>query len=175
MPLNIMTDLETLGTGNDALILSIGAVKFDSRGVQDRFHAAICPKDAARYGLKMDPSTIMWWLDDDRQKAREALLSHERVDLATALEGFRMWYGDQSLPTWGNGATFDNVILRNAFEAVGMETPWKFWDDRCYRTVKNMVTAVKMERTGTHHDALADAESQANHLIACLRRLRVSL
>jgi exodeoxyribonuclease VIII len=43
---------------------------------------------------------------------------------------------------------------------------WEFWKDKCYRTVKGMYPDVKMERSGTHHNALDDAFYQTLHLIA---------
>jgi hypothetical protein len=78
------------------------------------------------------------------------------------------WYNSQDMPTWGNGSTFDNVILRNAFRACNYEPPWSYWNDRCYRTLKSQHPDVKMARTGTHHNAYDDAVSQANHLLQIL-------
>lgn len=73
---------------------------------------------------------------------------------------------------WGNGAAFDNVILRRAYERTSresMKAPWPHWNDRCYRTIKGLYGhQVKIERTGTHHHALDDAASQARHLIRML-------
>ena len=69
---------------------------------------------------------------------------------------------------WGNGASFDNAILSTAYELCELETvqPWRFYNDRCYRTVKSLYPEVAMVRTGTYHNALDDAESQALHLLA---------
>lgn len=172
---HVMLDLETLGTGNDAVILSIGAVKFDERAILDRFHVAIDPSSCQAHGLSIDARTVMWWLDEDREDARAQLLSHDRVDLATALEGYAMWFGPDSMPTWGNGSTFDNIILRSAYEACGLDYPTKFWDDSCYRSLKNRVPQIKINRVGIHHDALDDAESQARHLQAIAKHLGISL
>jgi hypothetical protein len=38
---------------------------------------------------------------------------------------------------WGNGANFDNPLLACAFEAAGVRPCYKFFNERCYRTVKN--------------------------------------
>src|SRR5689334_2386965 len=110
MAQHCMIDLETLGTGPEALIVSIGAVKFDPADDEakwDCFHVAIEPSSAQRAGLKIDASTVMWWLAEERASARSAMLDMRLVDVASALEGFAMWYGVDSLPTWGNGAAFD--------------------------------------------------------------------
>lgn len=172
MATHVMIDIETLGTGSNAVLLSLGAVKFDPTGDiyadggkdLDTFYVAIDPQSCVAAKLQLSVSTIMWWMQPDRAEARDKMLSEERHDLFTALSGFTSWYGDKSLPTWGNGATFDNVIVRSAFEAIGHEPPWKFFDDRCYRTLKNLRPDIKLTRMGVFHNALDDALSQAGHL-----------
>jgi len=74
----------------------------------------------------------------------------------------------ENVRVWGNGAAFDNVILASAYRQANITQPWLFWNDRCYRTVKALSPAVTMQRNGTHHNALDDAESQARHLIDML-------
>lgn len=174
---HVMIDLETLSTANNALILSIGAVKFVEDGILDRFHVVIHPGDAQNYNLHIDADTVLWWMALDRQTAREQLLKSlepdgDAVDLYSALDGFTQWFGNDSMPVWGNGATFDNVILRNAFKAANVQCPWKFWDDRCYRTMKNHAPGIELERKGTHHNALDDATYQAEHLMKIWKELR---
>jgi hypothetical protein len=169
-PLGVMVDLETFGTGNDAVIVSIGAVKFSETEILDKFHVGVDPQSATAFGLKMDAATIM-----QRSAARAALLSLERVDLPSALLGFALWLGADSLPLWGNGATFDNIILRSAYAHCGLDYPVKFYHDRCYRTIKNLAPDIALERVGTLHDALDDAESQARHLMAIAKYLGVVL
>lgn len=170
---HVMIDLETLGTSHDAVILSIGAVKFDpeTNTISDRFHVGVEPESCVQWGLRMDPKTVMWWMGFEREAARNRLVAMQKLDLPTVLEGFQMWYGLQSLPTWGNGATFDNVILRTAYEKLEMPCPWQFWDDRCYRTMKNLRPDIKLQRVGVLHDALEDATSQAIHLQQILSAL----
>jgi DNA polymerase III epsilon subunit-like protein len=163
---DVMIDIETLGTGSDAVILSLGAVKFDRSYILDTFYVAIDPTSCQQYGLTIDASTVLWWMDEERAKARSELLEQPMHDLYTALDGFAQWYGTESLPTWGNGASFDNVVVRNACAKAGVECPWRFWHDRCYRTMKNLNPAIEVMREGTHHNAVADALHQAKHLQA---------
>ncbi len=166
LPTHVMNDIETLGTGDDAIITSIGAVKFNAYGIIDTFHMGVDPDSAQAFGLKISAGTVMWWMEEAQAEARRALVALERHPLPVALQAYRHWYGDESLPTWGNGATFDNVIMRSAWRAVGHPMPWDFRFDRCYRTMKSLPGAPAMQRSGVHHDALDDARSQALHLIA---------
>lgn len=174
MSVHVMVDLETLGTAPGSVIWSIGAAKFDPMTdmLDDTFHVVVDVRDAVGRGLTINADTMLWWMDASRTEAREQLLQPATaVDTFSALHGFAEWYGQDSLPTWGNGATFDNVLLRTAMERVGVECPWRFWDDRCYRTFKALAPAVKLERLGTHHNALSDAISQARHMQNIIKSL----
>jgi hypothetical protein len=157
---HVMLDLETWSTGSDAAIISIGAVKFDPHGTDmiDRFHVGICPALADR--RQIDPQTILWWMDPERRDALDQWLAMRKVTLFDALYGFVQWFGNKSLPVWGNGADFDNVILANAYRACSIEPPWKFSHNRCYRTLKNMYKIAAIPHDGKH-DALNDATAQA--------------
>ena len=176
MTTDVMADLETLGTNSFAVILSIGAVKFDPFGdpeaedAYDTFHVYVDPASCVMHGLSMDTSTVMWWLAQSKE-SQTYQTEAKRIGLPEALAEFSKWFGDKSLPLWGNGATFDNVILGNAYRACGMEQPWKFWDDRCYRTVKDLAPEIEIERLGTHHNAVHDAMSQARHLQFVYKKL----
>lgn len=176
--LECMVDLETLGTGNNAVILSIGACHFYPSAEspkEDAFEVFIDPASCVELGMAMDPRTVMWWMAPGRGEARDLLMRNmeNAVHIRDALHRFSAWIG-RDKPVWGNGATFDNVILRNAYQLAGIECPWSFWNDRCYRTMKNQAPAVKMHRQGTHHSALWDAVSQATHLQAVVRSLTSS-
>src|ERR1043166_5653236 len=159
MTVHVMLNLETLGDGHNASILSIGAVKFDpnSEEIYEKFHVAIDPQTCEAYGLKIDASTVIWWLHPDRSEARNQLLSHQRVDLATALAGFAQWFGPTSLSVWSDGM---NAILCNAYVVTGLECPWKLEHERCYRTLSSIST---FDRTTLKHDALEDAITQVQH------------
>lgn len=173
---NIMLDLETLGNGNDAVILSIGAVKFDPKTntLGDEYYQLIQPKTCTDAGLKMDTSTVMWWFKQSHE-ARAAFANESDMHpLADVLDDFANWIGDHTTALiWGNGANFDNVILSNAYKACGKATPWPYWGDRCYRTVSSLKRDIKRQRIGTHHNALDDAKTQAQHLMDILAGLYV--
>lgn len=169
---HVMLDIETMGTGNFAVIASIGAVKFDPYGdkIDDGFYATVDMDSCAKLGMRFDGGTIAFWLKQP-DEARKALLDHTQ-DIRNVLEGLRDWFGPPSKPVWGNGATFDNVIVRNAFMLAGMDCPWSYKHDWCYRTLKNLApTDVKPEDFGVAHHALDDATAQALHLQKIVRSL----
>lgn len=164
---HIMIDLETMGTGNKAAIISIGAAKFDKTKIYDTFHVGVDLASNKPLGLEIEADTVLWWLSEDRAEARKAWLALNKLDLVEALYGLTEWLHDSvddPIGVWGNGSTFDNVILRNAYAGAGLECPWPFWKDRCFRTMKAPYTGPLPLREGTHHAALDDAVWQAKAL-----------
>jgi len=166
----VMVDLETLGNGSNAVIISIGAVAFDpaSGQIQSEFYTNVEPQSCVDAGLKMDVSTVMWWMKQS-DEARAAF-TKPAVPIEIALDIFKAWY-PQGAGMWGNGATFDNVILDNAYKACNITRPWHYTKDRCYRTLKALRPDIKQDRVGTHHNALDDAKFQALHACKLLRSL----
>lgn len=164
----VMLDLETMGIGPLAAIVSVGAVRFNRDEVTDCFEGTVSLDSSVRHGMQVDSSTIMFWMKQT-DKARERLL-READDLPRVLQSFSMWLGKDA-KVWGNGADFDNVILASAYRLTKLPQPWKYSANRCYRTIKNLVPDVRLMREGEHHCAIDDARSQATHLIECIRHL----
>jgi hypothetical protein len=165
--IQVMLDLETMSVRSNAAIASIGAVKFEiGTGIVDQFYRTVDLRTCKAAGLHVDPETVGWW-NQQSKEARQALLK-DNVSLHQALDDFTEWFGRSSLPTWGNGAGFDNVIMENAYQALNMKRPWRPWEDRCYRTIKNIIQVPADERQGVYHNALDDALHQTRHLLKIL-------
>lgn len=164
--MHIMIDLETMGTRPDAPIVSIGAVSFNSDGIVSEFYANVDLASSTNSGAVIDPNTVMWWMSQSDEARAALLVKEDEYSLVGALSALSNWFPDEVAGVWGNGASFDNVILSESYLRAAVLRPWPFWKDRCYRTVKNMYPDVPMTRGGTHHNALDDARTQAEHLIA---------
>ena len=171
---NVMVDLETMGNGPSAAIVAIGAVEFDpgSGKLGREFYQEVSLEDSAANGGVIDASTVLWWMRQS-DEARAAVYSKDGINLLPALLQFAQWLREcgPRVKVWGNGSPFDNVILRSAYGAVHMPPPWEHWNDRCYRTLKNLRPGIKLERSGTHHNALDDAITQAKHAMVILSDL----
>lgn len=172
---HVMLDLETMGSGPDAAIVAIGAVVFDPHAdplgdLGESFYRTVDLESAVRAGGAIDAGTVLWWLR--QSAAARAALGKDAVPLPLVLRdfaGFLAGLGPE-VNLWGNGAGFDNVILAQAYRAIGLPVPWKHWNDRCYRTLKALYPEVPApERAGTAHQALDDAQHQARHAAAMLR------
>lgn len=157
---HVMVDLETVDNVPTAAIVSIGAVIFAGPRNGETFYAAVDMASAIAAGLTVSDETMGWWAKQSSE-AKAVFSDPERVSVASALSAFGAWL-PRDAKIWGNGASFDNAILANAYRRISRPLPWKFWNDRCYRTVA--VHLPPREQHGTHHNALDDAKSQARHL-----------
>lgn len=175
---NIMIDIETLGTSRSSLILSIGAVEFDAEGISKEFEVNIQPESCEAMGLTVDVRTVMWWLDQ-KKEAQDAILTGKKVNLVRALADFSGAFDWKNAIVWCNGADFDIPILENAFDACGVEAPWKYYNKRDFRTLKRIVPQDKYEEIKVDaqigHKALDDAKSQALTLINIMNYLDLEL
>ncbi|WP_236459807.1 3'-5' exonuclease, partial [Escherichia coli] len=78
---------------------------------------------------------------------------------------------------WGNGASFDCVILRNSYSLTGQPVPWQWWNDRDVRTIVELGKVIgfdpkrDMPFKGTRHNALDDAIHQAKYVSAIWKKL----
>lgn len=166
----IMIDLETMGTRPYSAITAIGAVVFDLHDMQlkKEFYSVVNLQSCLESQMTVDGGTVEWWMKQS-DEAR-LVISGGGISLRDALEEFQhIFHLEPSLEVWGNGADFDNVLLACAYERAGMKVPWKFYNNRCYRTVKSFVPQIRIDRAGgTHHNALDDARAQALHLMRIL-------
>lgn len=173
--LHVMLDLETFGLGMDAPVVAIGACAFDSVGIHDTFRATISLKDAVVHGAKIDPDTVEFWMKQI-DEARATLLDSEsgfRRSLDSALLAFGAWLQiagggsvDGLAGLWGNGAAFDNALLRETYRRSDIPCPWSYKIDRCFRTAK-MDSSLVFDRDDRliEHDATHDAVYQAEWLL----------
>ena len=167
MKTQIMLDLETLGNKPGSVIVAIGAVKFGNGEILDSFYERVDAESCVNLGLRMDVSTVLWWMKQNDDARKE--ITQPGGKLSEVLMRFAAWVNDLGAEVWGNGASFDNVLLSDAYDRAQLPRPWKYYNDRCYRTVKNLRPEVPMIRGGTHHNALDDAKSQATHLTAMIQ------
>ncbi|MCO7851727.1 3'-5' exoribonuclease [Escherichia coli] len=178
---HLMIDLETMGTNTNAPIVVIGAVFFDPQTgeIGPVFYIVISLTDAMNTGAVPDGGTIKWWLKQSSE-ARAAILT-DQVKLRDALSRFREFineYSDEKfVQVWGNGATFDNAILRTSYERLDIPCPWRYCNDRDVRTIVELGKTIDFDaRTvipfeGVRHNALDDARHQAKYVSATIQKL----
>ncbi|AQW72570.1 3'-5' exoribonuclease [Escherichia coli] len=175
---HLMIDLETMGKNPDAPIISIGAIFFDPQ-TGDMGPEFIKTVDLETAGGIIDRNAIKWWLKQSRE-AQSAILVDE-IPLDDALLQLREFIDENSgeffVRAWGNGANFDNVILRRSYERQGIPCPWRYYNDRDVRTIVELGKALEFDARaaipfeGVPHNALDDARHQAKYISAIWQKL----
>lgn len=173
---HIVLDLETLSTQPNAVIASIGAVALTaSGGFVSEFHVPITTGNFRQCHRHVCAKTVEWW----EQQSEEAKLASVKAPNPTlphpALQAFIAWVHEHADPkkvkVWGNGSSFDNVILSSLFaDYPELERPWAYWNDRDMRTVLDLNPAAKDVGPfeGVKHNALHDARHEAKQLAKVL-------
>ena len=175
---HLMIDLETMGKNPDAPIISIDAIFFDPQtgDMGPEFSKTI---DLETAGGVIDRDVIKRWLKQSRE-AQSAIMTDE-IPLDDALLQLREFIDEYSgeffVQIWGNGANFDNVILRRSYERQGIPYPWLYYNDRDVRTIVELGNAIGFDVRmaipfeGVPHNALDDARHQAKQVSAIWQKL----
>ncbi|HBB0196248.1 TPA: exonuclease [Escherichia coli] len=175
---HLMIDLETMGKNPDAPINALAGKFFDptTGEMEPEFSKTIALETA---GGVIDRDTIKWWLKQSRE-AQSAILTDE-IPLDDALLQFKEFIEENSgeffVQVWGNGANFDNVILRRSYERQEIPCPWRYTNDRDVRTMVALGLVMDFDARnvitfeGERHNALHDARYQAKYVSAIWQKL----
>lgn len=183
---DIMLDLETLDNVSSSCILSVGAVECNltTGEIGEEFYRVVDLKDQINQGFTIDGEMIYWWFKQS-DEARLALVVEGRIPVKTLCLDFHRWVSyldapNEKIRLWGNGACFDNAIIRGTFKKCEVEFPIEFWNDRDMRTIVGFYPRQLQHiwkhanyREGTHHTALADARHQVKYCSHILKELGV--
>lgn len=178
--IDIMTDIETLGKGNNPPVFQIAACAFDiSTG---RILESInITADVSKMD-NIEGDTLIWWLKTNKELLLDLLLKGkeggkterdivwEFCDWVNLLKK-KYLIEDKKVFLWGNGILFDNRIIKRKCDMYDAEYPIHYRCDRDMRTILELA-ATKMgyendqdyrhtiENVGTEHDAFDDVKHQ---------------
>ena len=140
MPTHLMIDIETFGTDADAVVLTIGGVKFDpfdeSKDTWDPFYYRLAVEEQEIHGREISDGSVNWWLENHADTLAEDILDpSSRTPVDEVLEALRKWQlHSDGLWAWGND--FDFKILEHLYKNYDRQIPWgSFWKKRCARTL----------------------------------------
>ena len=173
---DIMVDIETLGTTPGSVVLSIGAIMFDPEAglLGPTFYEEINQQSCFDIGCTTDASTILWWnrQSADARAVLDSTVAKPIQDVLHLFSSFVESTHSKSVRIWGNGSDFDNVLIISLYNKCNRIPNWKYYNHRCFRTLKNLFPGVpKGENTGKHN-ALNDAIAQADHACAIFKKMR---
>jgi hypothetical protein len=171
MSYDVMIDIETLSTEDDALVISIGAVAFDVSAAQfwvvaeGLWRVRFTDRNLGR----IDAKTVLWWMSQSAEAQKELTEVEGRIPLKQALSELRNFCANAD-GVWSNGPMLDERILRCAERAVGHDPAglFSYKKSRCCRTIydigRRLGIQLKDPEGVVAHNPLHDARRQASHM-----------
>ena len=170
---DIMIDIETLGTGFNSVILSVGVVEFNPMNGEtgNEYHWIIDPQSCIDIGMEMNYQTIEWWMKQS-DEARAIFSSVNKITIQNAISNLSKIIGYKTR-VWANSPSFDLTILKNACDKLKIEIPWKFWNEMDCRTLATMQPDIrwKEEYKNPTHNALEDYKLQIAYVSEIYQKL----
>lgn len=179
MNYHIMIDIETLGLAADSVVTQIAAVHFTMHPstftILHDYNVFIDVTDSLKQGQIIEAETLKWWIQSNKSKFEIFLDPKNKCPPETALSGLKHWMDDRKYDyVWSCGPLFDIGHLENMEQRYKVEMPWRYSQIRDYRTIRDTVgadySALPLINQDPH-DALADAQYQAQHLHHIFKRI----
>ena len=157
----MMIDIETLGTGPAACVISVGVVAFSQTGVIDSQGWAIRPAD---WHGDIDGGTVQWWMKQN-EAARTYSFNGEEKDISVALALGEFIRAHDIKECWANDPDFDIVIMKSWWSRVASRNhlntgpfPIKYNGSRSFRTIKG-----EADRLGIAYGHVYNPATVAHH------------
>jgi len=157
-----MIDLETLSTRPDAVILSVGAIKFDPYSSAEPHDPLLFKVDVdsqTEMGRHVMEDTLNWWATQPEHIREDALGESDRITLDETIKEINRWSVGVDV-FWCQGPLFDYAILQNLYAQLGKPVPWQYWAIRDSRTLFSLYRETDVAKVDAHN-ALADCDYQA--------------
>jgi len=174
MTTHAMIDLETLSTNPDAVILTVGGVKFNPYNQEEPAQPMYFRVDVdsqTAMGRNVQPGTLDWWASQPKEIAEEALGEDNRLSLEDTCKTINKFSAGVDV-FWCQGPLFDYAILQNFYTQLGKPVPWDYWQIRDSRTLFSLVPKQTENRTGLHN-ALEDCYFQAKKVQRIYQQLGI--
>ena len=184
--INVIFDFESLGLGENSVLLSLGVVAFDTKdydiqsdGVETTFNKLLkqglyvkldAKEQTQKYKRTIDKSTLMWWTEQG-EEAREVLrksdddVSLDRMELLLK-DYFELNGVTKNTPVWSRGYTepmwYESVKLN--LNTYGSIRHYQYRDIRTLLNVviedkylsRNHINTIKQPENFIKHNALHD-------------------
>jgi hypothetical protein len=179
---DIMVDIETLGTSSNSTIFQISAIAFDiETGIYYSTFNEIADI-SKNSSLSVDGRTLKWWLNTDKELLTD-LLNKGNMSSKELLTEFHKWLVSQNddlknIYLWGNGILFDNLMIQEQLITNGLKYPIFYRNDRDVRTIVDLagnklgITEKELKDRFNDvnlvkHDAFDDVKFQINLVVSC--------
>jgi hypothetical protein len=172
-----MVDIETLADTNNAVIVTIGAVKFDIETGETgkQFYKNIDIDSCLDAGFEVTGGTIRWWMTNSEEARKE--MAANGVHILDALYDFGQFLKDEDYHIWANGLRFDTAILENAYRRLKLPVPWNHRNEMDVRTLVAFAPEIKKEivknRINVRHNAIDDCLTQIEYCTKTYNKLKI--
>lgn len=182
---DVMVDIETLGTKSESTIFQIAAIAFDINTGEHYSTFNKLVDIAKNETMTVDGDTIKWWLNTNKVLLTSLLNSGTGSSESTLID-FHDWLVNltetkEDLYLWGNGILFDNKMIQTQLQKINLDYPIHYKNDRDVRTILELA-AFKTGKSEQEikalyangkdeHDALNDVEYQIDLTVDCYKLL----
>ncbi len=170
-----MIDIETLDIGLNAVVLSVGLCKFDSKDYSvepyDLLYMRLDIAEQQTLGRTISDDTLEWWSKQPDKIKNDAFSEDNRESIDSFLVKLYKYCKGSKL-TWANSPAFDLTILESLYKQKGKKEPWNYWDCRDVRTIKDFFDYDEKKLfSKNNHNALDDAVNQANLIRMAMKKI----
>ena len=167
--MHVMLDIETLATTPDAVVMSVGVVKFDPH-TGTPYNKTLWRPDIDEQTERdrhVSESTLEWWAKQPDHIQEDAFSDEGRIPVIEFMKELnRYCVGMEKI--WCQGPQFDMLILENLYIQWGHHFGWQFWQVMDCRTLFQLMPqdprkAIQQDL----HSADADAYYQAIGVQQC--------
>jgi hypothetical protein len=157
-------DIETLDITPDAVVLTIGGVKFDPFTKEAPYSDLYIRMDADQQmeaGRTVSEDTLKWWNTQPQEIQDEAFDTEGRTSVEDTFTQLNKWLvGVDKL--WCQGPVFDICILENMYRQYDKHFNWVFWNIRDSRTLFGLMPEDPRKKFKfAAHNALEDSRVQS--------------
>ena len=164
MSIDAMVDIETTDVLPSAIVLTVGAVKFNPCSSDEPFdkrewRLEIDAQDAK--GRTSSDSTMEFWARQPPEVQEAAFGEEGRVPLIKFFEEFNQWIGGSKY-VWAQHPQFDFIILKDLYGQFDHHYNWPFWAEQDSATLFNLMPVSPLKGVNKAlHNAAEDAYWQA--------------
>ncbi len=173
--IHAMIDLETLSTNPNAIILTIGGVKFDPYTIAEPSQGMYFRVDVDKQtsmGRDVMQDTVDWWSKQPKEISDEAFSDDNRESLDDMIKKINKFSVGVDV-FWCQGPLFDYAILQDIYKQLGYPVPWQYWQIRDSRTLFSLVPKDPNEKRTGLHNALEDCYFQAKKVQRVYKQLGI--
>jgi hypothetical protein len=171
--IDLMIDIETMGTGNNPVMIQLAGVYFNryTGELGDEFCKSIDMEDCLANGFEKDPKTEMWWSEQNQDVLKAILDAGEPTK--SVMQAFSKFGCHNDINIWSH-ATFDFVIVQHYLNHFNLRY-MPFRNARDIRTLVDL-SGIDLDNydwsKGKTHNALDDCKFQIAYSVDAFNALR---